>query len=70
MNGYIIEISSPDGDTDTMYWAGTDTAPTANEAAFYSTRDNAKYDSKDLVTRFIESDIRVIPATKTITVTR
>lgn len=66
MNGFIISITGEE--TDAMYWSGTDVVASPNEATFYSDRAAAKYDVKDLVTRFIDSDVGVVRATKVVTV--
>lgn len=47
MNGYIIEILHPEGEEDALYWGGTDTVASTNEAAFYNDRASAKYAAKE-----------------------
>lgn len=66
MDGFVVEISSPDGTADTLYSSGRGVIPTLNEAAFYTDRAEAKLASKDLVTIYMDSDVRVIAARKTI----
>lgn len=67
MDGFVVEISSPDGNADTLYSNDRGVVPTLNEAAFYTDRSEAKLASKDLVTIYMDSDVRVIRARKTIT---
>lgn len=67
MDGFVIEISSPDGSADTLYSDGRGTVTTINEAAFYTDRAEAKMSSKDLVTVYMDSEVRVIRARKTVT---
>lgn len=68
MDGFIVEISNPDGNADTLYSTGTGVTSVLNEAAFYTDRAEAKMASKDLVTIHMDSDVRVIRVRKTITV--
>ena len=66
MNGFIIRISSPSSDP--QFWSGAGLSASLNEAFFYSDKGNAKYAAKDLVTVYLDDDVEVVAATKTISV--